>query len=70
LNNKGWRNFKFEGEEVFGFKFDDPAIDYAALARSMGVFALRIELPQDINPALEKVKTMSAPALIDVVVDV
>ncbi len=50
---------------------DDPAIDYATLARSMGWYARgSIENPNDLEPALARAKAVvkrGQPALVDVV---
>ena len=54
-----------------GTALDDPAIDYATLARSMGWYAEGpIENPNDLEPALARAKAVvkrGEPALVDVV---
>jgi len=54
-----------------GTTLDDPAIDYATLARSMGWYAEGpIENPNDLEPALARATAVvkrGEPALVDVV---
>jgi thiamine pyrophosphate-dependent acetolactate synthase large subunit-like protein len=54
-----------------GCRIDDPNIDYAAMARSMGVYGEGpIEKPHDLGPALKRalaVVRKGEPALVDVV---
>lgn len=70
LNNGGWRNFKYDkGEEAFAFKFENPTIDYAGIARSMGVIAQRIDRPEDVRPGLERAKQMNVPVFLEIVAD-
>jgi len=45
---------------------DDPAIDFVALAQSMGVPARRITDPQDVGPALRESMASGGPRLLDV----
>jgi thiamine pyrophosphate-dependent acetolactate synthase large subunit-like protein len=46
----------------------DPAIDYAGLARSMGVPARRVSDPSDVVPALREAAARGGPGLIEVMV--
>jgi acetolactate synthase I/II/III large subunit len=54
-----------------GCNIDDPNIDYAAMAKSMGVYAERpIENPRELGPALKRaiaVVKKGEPALVDVI---
>jgi thiamine pyrophosphate-dependent acetolactate synthase large subunit-like protein len=55
-----------------GTLIDNPPVDYAKLARSMGMEAINsIEDPEELKPALEKAKTIvkknKRPVLIDVI---
>eukprot|EP00119_Amphimedon_queenslandica_P006123 XP_011406627.1 PREDICTED: uncharacterized protein LOC105314254 [Amphimedon queenslandica] len=74
-NNGGYRIIKerlraFHGvEDYTGMEFKNPAIDFTALARAMGVFALRIEDAEEIGPAIRASLERSAPTLIEVMVD-
>ena len=51
-----------------GMDFDDPAIDFVALAQSMGVAARRITELDEFVPALEAALAHEGPDLLDVVV--
>jgi benzoylformate decarboxylase len=74
-NNGGYRIIKqrlkaFHGSEKYvGMDFADPAIDFAALARSLGVPAERIADPAALPAALERAFATPGPKLLDVIVD-
>ena len=74
-NNGGYRIIKerlkaFHGvEDYTGMEFKDPPIDFTGLARAMGVPAQRIEVPDDIAPAIAESTRRDGPTLLDVVVD-
>lgn len=67
----GWRSRKPPTGALIGTALDGPAIDFAKLAQSMGVFAVGpITKPGELEPALKKalaVVRSGAPALVDVV---
>jgi benzoylformate decarboxylase len=71
-NNRGYRILKerlvsFRKTDRFiGMDISEPAIDYVALARSLGVPARRIDDPRDIVPALREGIGSGGPNLIDV----
>ena len=73
-NNRSYRILKerlvsFRKTDKFvGMDMDDPAIDFVALAQSMGVPARRITDPQDIGPALRESLHCGEPRLLDVAV--
>jgi benzoylformate decarboxylase len=73
-NNRSYRILKerlvsFRKTEKFiGMDMDDPAIDFVALAQSMGVPARRITDPQDVGPALRESLQSGGPRLLDVTV--
>lgn len=57
---------------AIGTRITDPAVDFAGLARSMGVFAVgpvltADELPDALVPALREVVEQRRPALVDVI---
>jgi len=52
-----------------GMDLIDPAIDYAGLARSLGVRAERVEKPADLQPVLAACLTHSGPSLVEVTID-
>jgi len=74
-NNGGYRIIKqrlksFHGNDQFiGMDFADPKIDFAALARSMGMPAEHITEPDAVGPALRRAFSTPGPKLLDVVVD-
>ncbi|NMR21111.1 pyruvate dehydrogenase [Cellulomonas fimi] len=51
------------------FGTDSPAIDYAAVARAVGIHAVRVEQPTDIRAALSEAFAHRGPALVDLVTD-
>ena len=52
-----------------GMDLVDPAIDYVALARSLGVRAERVEKPGELRDVLAAVLAHPGPSLVDVVID-
>jgi benzoylformate decarboxylase len=52
-----------------GMDLVDPAIDYVALARAMGVMAIRVDKPAAVRDALAEGLAHRGPALVDVAVD-
>jgi benzoylformate decarboxylase len=74
-DNGGYRIIKqrlkaFHGSERYvGMDFEDPAIDFVGLARSMGVPAERVTEPDALAPALRRAFASPGPKLLDVVVD-
>jgi benzoylformate decarboxylase len=74
-NNGGYRIIKqrlrsFHGNDHYiGMDFADPAIDFAALARAMGMPAERITEPDAVPAALRRAFSTSGPKLLDVVVE-
>ncbi|HEU0060270.1 MAG TPA: thiamine pyrophosphate-binding protein [Hyphomicrobiaceae bacterium] len=74
-NNGGYRIIKqrlrsFHGNDHYiGMDFADPAIDFAALARSMGMPAERISEPEAVPAALRRAFSTPGPKLLDVVVE-
>lgn len=74
-NNGGYRILKerlvafHDNDSFVGMNFRDPAIDFVALAQSLGMTARRVADPNDIAPALEEAFASSGPNLLDVVVD-
>jgi benzoylformate decarboxylase len=74
-NNGGYRIIKqrlkaFHGSERYvGMDFADPKIDFAALARSLGMPAETIAEPEAVPDALARAFASGGPMLLDVVVD-
>ncbi|WP_202963997.1 pyruvate dehydrogenase [Actinoplanes friuliensis] len=51
------------------FETDHDQVDFAAIARAMGFFTVRVEKPADLRGALRSVLDHDGPALLDVVTD-
>jgi len=73
-HNRGYRILKErlvsmrKSDRFVGMDIRDPAIDFCALAQSMGVTARRITEPQDFAPALCEAAASGAPRLLEVMV--
>lgn len=50
------------------FSLDDPALDFVALSRAMGVPAVRVQRPEEIGPALDQALADDGPWLIELIV--
>jgi benzoylformate decarboxylase len=74
-NNGGYRIIKqrllaFHGDDHFvGMDFADPAVQFAELARSLGMAATRVTEANELKPALLSAFSRPGPKLIEVVVD-
>jgi benzoylformate decarboxylase len=74
-NNGGYRIIKqrlkaFHGSDRYvGMDFADPKIDFAALARSLGMAAETIAEPAALPGALQRAFASGKPMLLDVIVD-
>lgn len=51
------------------FDLSKPDIQFAELAKGMGVAAVRVETPEQIGPAIEQALAHAGPFLIDVVLE-
>src|SRR5712672_2225096 len=75
VNNGGYRIIKQRllafhgGDHYVGMDFVDPAVDFTALAKSLGLEAMRITEPKDVAPALKSAFNRPGTKLIEVVVD-
>jgi len=73
-NNRSYRILKerlvsFRGSDRFvGMDLRDPSIDYAGLARAMGLTARRVTDPADLSAALREAVASGTPQLIEVMV--
>jgi len=74
-NNGGYRIIKqrllaFHGDDHYvGMDFTDPPVDYAALARSLGLEAIRISEPGELKPQLSAAFARPGTKLIEVMVN-
>src|SRR6516165_3219309 len=74
-NNGGYRIIKqrllsFHGDDNYiGMDFADPPVDFAGIARSLGLEAMRIDNPGELQPKLTDAFRRSGTKLIEVVVD-
>ena len=74
-NNGGYRIIKqrlkaFHGNDHFiGMDFKDPAIDFASLARALGVRAQRIDDGAAFTAQLDAALAVREPVLLEVIVD-
>src|ERR1700712_2215347 len=74
-NNGGYRIIKqrllaFHDDNHFvGMDFIDPKVDFTALAKSLGLEAMRISDPKELKGALASAFGRPGPKLIEVVVD-
>jgi benzoylformate decarboxylase len=75
VNNGGYRIIKqrllaFHGDDHYvGMDFVDPKVDFAGIATSLGMEAMRITEARDLKPALSSAFSRSGAKLIEVVVD-
>ena len=74
INNGGYRIIKqrllaFHGDNQFvGMDFADPAVDFTALAQSLGLEAVRISQPADLDQ-LASAFRRAGPKLLEIMVD-
>ena len=57
------------GRQFVEMDFNDPIIDFAGMARSLGVHGRQVEKPDELSEALREAIAYPGPALVDVVVD-
>jgi benzoylformate decarboxylase len=75
VNNGGYRIIKqrllsFHGDDNYiGMDFVDPPVDFAGIARSLGLEAVRITNPAELKPQLASAFERPGAKLIEVVVD-
>ena len=75
LNNGGYRIIKqrlesFHGTNHFvGMDFQDPPVDFIAVARGLGLEAVRVSDPADLGKSLSSAIGRRAPTLIEVMID-
>src|ERR1700694_3888569 len=75
VNNGGYRIIKqrllaFHGDDHYvGMDFVDPKVDFTALAKALGLEAMRITEPGEIAPALKSAFSRPGAKLVEVMVD-
>ena len=72
VNNRSYRVLKERmppGAAYTGMDLRDPAIDFVALAQSLGLNARRVTEPRDIEETLRAGFSSGAPNLVEVQVD-
>ena len=69
LNQVSWEMRIESGVPKFPGSQDLPGFPYAEFARLLGFLALRVDRPEDIGPAWERVLAADRPALLEVVTD-
>src|SRR6201991_2722346 len=75
VNNGGYRIIKqrllaFHGDDHYvGMDFADPKVDFTALAKSLGMEAVRVTEPGEVASALKSAFSRPGPKLIEVMVD-
>jgi benzoylformate decarboxylase len=74
-NNGGYRIIKqrllaFHGDDHYvGMDFADPPVDFAGMSRSLGLEAMRITRPEELQSTLASAFRRPGAKLIEVVVD-
>lgn len=75
VNNGGYRIIKqrllafHQSDHFVGMDFADPPVDFAGLAKALGLEAIRITQPKDVAPALVSAFGRPGAKLIEVVVE-
>lgn len=78
LSNGGWhdvaygarKNRQWSDEDIARFRWEcDPPIDYSGLARSLGIRAIKVEHPSQLEAALLEAKSSNRPTLLEVISD-
>jgi benzoylformate decarboxylase len=75
VNNGGYRIIKqrllsfHQNSQFIGMDFSDPPVDFAGMARALGVDAMRIAEAKDVSQALVSAFNRPGPKLIEVVVE-
>ena len=63
----GFVELEMKAAGIVNFGTELAAVDFAAVARAVGLFARRVEQPADLNAALQEAFAHDGPAVIDVV---
>jgi benzoylformate decarboxylase len=75
INNGGYRIIKqrllaFHGDDHFvGMDFKDPPVDYTAMAKTLGLEAMRVESPRVLSAILSSAFNRPGTKLVEVLVD-
>ncbi|MGY8666030.1 thiamine pyrophosphate-dependent enzyme [Bradyrhizobium sp. UFLA05-109] len=74
-NNRSYRIIKERlvsmrnADHFIGMDFADPPLDFISLARGLGVEAVRVDRPDELESALTKAIASRKPVLVDVMID-
>jgi pyruvate dehydrogenase (quinone) len=69
LNQVTWEQRVMEGDAKLAASQDIPDFPYARYAELIGLTGVRVERPEDVGPAWDRVLAADGPALIEVVTD-
>jgi pyruvate dehydrogenase (quinone) len=69
LNQVTWEQRVMEGDAKFPASQDLPDFPYARYAELIGLTGVRVDRPEDVGPAWDRVLAVDGPALLEVVTD-
>jgi pyruvate dehydrogenase (quinone) len=69
LNQVTWEQRVMEGDAKFEASQDIPDFPYARYAELIGLTGVRVERPEDVGPAWDRVLAADGPSLLEVVTD-
>jgi pyruvate dehydrogenase (quinone) len=69
LNQVTWEQRVMEGDAKFAASQDLPDFPYARYAELIGLTGVRVDRPEDVGPAWDRVLAVDGPALLEVVTD-
>ena len=69
LNQVTWEQRVMEGDAKLEASQDLPDFPYAAYAQLLGLTAARVDRPEDVGPAWDRVLAADGPALLEVITD-
>ncbi|MGC9667730.1 thiamine pyrophosphate-requiring protein [Planosporangium sp. 12N6] len=69
LGEVSWEQRELDGDPRFAASQALPDVDYAGHARLLGLDAVRVERPDEVDPALDRAFTAGAPVLVDAVIE-
>ena len=69
LNQVTWEQRVLAGDPKYAASQDVPAFDFAAFAESVGLRGIRVERPEQVEPAWDQAFAADRPVVIDAIVD-